>query len=102
MKWKELDMREASIEARAAWGLGLARCSTLENTTKVQELGLAAQADDEHHQSTAHHGQVMSIMIIISSSFNLANFYNHIGHEHHTCALSWAAEFPKNNKDMMI
>jgi hypothetical protein len=101
MKWKGLDMREASIEARAAWGLGLAGCSTLENTTKVQELGLAAQADDEHHQSTAHHGQVMSI-IIISSSFNLANFYNHIGHEHHTCALSWASELPKNDKDVMI
>jgi hypothetical protein len=55
MKWKGLDMREASTEARAAWGLGLAWCSTLDNTTKVQELGLAAQADDEHHQSNAHH-----------------------------------------------
>ncbi len=39
MKWKGLDMREASIEARAAWGLSLAWRSTLENTTKVQELG---------------------------------------------------------------
>jgi hypothetical protein len=43
----------------------------------------------------------MSI-IIISSSFNLANFYKHIGHEHHTYALSWGTELPKNNKDMTI
>jgi hypothetical protein len=99
-------MREASIEARAAIsGLGPAGihdpCSTLENTTKVQELCLAAQADDDdEHHWPAHHGQVMSIIII--NSFNPGNFYNHIAYEHHTCQLSWAAKLPKNKKDMMI
>jgi hypothetical protein len=80
-------------------------CSTLENTTEVQELCLAAQADDDddddEHHWPAHHGQVMSIIIIINS-FNPCNFYNHIAHEHHHCQLSWAAKLPKNKKDMMI
>jgi hypothetical protein len=57
-------------------------CSTLENTTKVQELCLAAQAndDDDEHHWPLHHGQAMSIIIIIIiiNSFNPGNFYNHM------------------------
>jgi hypothetical protein len=38
MKWKGLDMREASIEARAAWGLGLPGAALLRIQQKYKSL----------------------------------------------------------------